>query len=615
MAQHPQFTDIIIPAITLLEKFKNDILKGGQIVKNEIDTLFDKNFSKYLDNQFDKFYNTKTFLFRDDKVKFYETFFPVQLVKGETTITSDNISFSLFDNCNYLTIIGNAGSGKTMLMKHLFLQSYTKFLRIPIVIELRHLNDYNGNVIDYIYKTLLENKILPSEKILERVLESGKFLFLFDGYDEIYSNHKKVITEQIEAFVDRYSNNFFVITSRPGAEAESLTRFENYHAEDLSDSQIHHFVTQQLNIVDELELSSRILKVIKRSDNKDYVTYLRNPLLLSMFILTFKQYPDLPRSKNKFYWNVFDTLVTKHDSLSKKGGFQHERKTGLQNEDIEKILKWFGYISLFRGKYSFDKQFFTETLKDIKSKLNLDFDIEQLISDLTVSVSLIIIDGLEYKFPHKSFQEYFCASLIRDLDLESKKKVYTEKLPKESIKAQSQSNFWNLCMELDKIYFIELFVLPILNTFLQKLKRNVTIEKFVKLTGFGFLFIYDKNRKSYLIGPSTAQNSIAIEILKFFESQIFWPLTDSELFEQHFGLNCLEKIFDEYKGGSFVIGDEEYVLTPTLEKLNQFEPEFNEKMNLSIKIREFTEKIKGIISTITDEVENEKKQNVSLLDI
>lgn len=126
-----------------------------------------------------------------------------------------------------------------------------------------------------------------------------------------------------------------------------MSRFQNYYVNELDDTEIKQFIQKQLSIVSESDLSMKIIEVIDKPESQAYKEYLRSPLLLSMFILTFKQFPDLPKSKNKFYYNVFDTLITKHDSLSKRGGFQHERMTGLQNEDIEIILKWFSYLTLF----------------------------------------------------------------------------------------------------------------------------------------------------------------------------------------------------------------------------------------------------------------------------
>jgi hypothetical protein len=347
-----------------------------------------------------------------------------------------------------------------MLMKHFFLSSIKEQFRIPIVIELRGLNEFNGSLIEYIHQVIFNNKLSPTERILERLLTSGNFIFLLDGYDEIYSNRKFKITSELEDFIDKYHTNNYIITSRPGSGIETFPRFSNYLVQPLNSQEVNEFIHLQLKENEDSKLAEKIIEVISRPENFDYRNFLSSPLLLSMFILTFNSYPELPKRKSKFYWNVFDTLATKHDTFTKKGGYQHERKTGLQNEEFEKILKWFSYISLFEGKYSFDDQYLVTKLNDIKSKLGLSCNTEKLIQDLTLAIAIIIIDGIEYRFPHKSLQEYFCASLIQEQSIESKERIYTNKLQLQIAKSYGgNENFWNLCFELDKVYFCKFFLI------------------------------------------------------------------------------------------------------------------------------------------------------------
>jgi hypothetical protein len=604
-----------VSALTLLTKFKDEILKITKITKEELNFFFDKNLSKYLDNQFDKFYTTKTFHFRDNKVNFYETFFPVTLKVEENLLDTSRVSSLYFEKSNYITVIGIAGSGKTMLMKHFFLNSYSELFRIPVVIELRHLNEYDGDVIKYFYSVLLEYKVVPSSRILERILESGKFLFLLDGYDEIYSDHKKKITEQIEGFVDKYSNNYFVLTSRPGADAEHLSRFENYYVQELSDTQIIDFVRQQLLLADDSRLGDKIIQVIKKPENEDYKNNLRNPLLLSMFLLTFRQYPDLPRSRSKFYWNVFDTLATKHDSLSKKGGFQHERKSGLQIEDFEIILRWLAYITLFKGKYSFDRQFFSETLQEIKRKLYYNYEIESLISDLTVSISIIIIDGLEYKFPHKSFQEYFCAGLIKSLDVQSKKKVYETKFGEYFNKTNSESNLWELCLDSDKISFLELWVLPILENNVAKLKKDPSVVNFRALTGYApILIIYDSQSMPFDFTFSYTV-TLFTRCISFLKMHIFNSIFDDHIATEYLKINGVDALMTkEYVTMSdFIFGGNTFDINVIDLAKDGFE--LSSKLEIPRKVHIFIELIEQKIKGLKIDLENERKQTISLLDI
>ncbi|KGO88634.1 hypothetical protein Q765_01660 [Flavobacterium rivuli WB 3.3-2 = DSM 21788] len=508
--------------LKLLTVFKEPLFAATNGVKEEFIQAFNNGLIEFLENYYDKYSNTKTFIYRDEKADFYDIYYPVTLKNRGKSIFKITDLKHLFNNNDYITIIGTAGSGKSMLMKHIFLSTINQSYKIPIVLELRNLNDYDGSLFDYISESLLSNKLVKSKNFIERILSKGNFLFLFDGYDEIYSSNKNKTTNEIENFVDLYNKNIFVITSRPGANCESLQRFNNFYVEPLTDQQIKDFITQQYKYQDDKESIEKVVAVIENPLNRDYKDYLTNPLLLSMFIFTFNNYPELPRSKNKFYWNVFDTLCTKHDTFTKKGSWLHERKSGLLNEDFENILKWFSYITLFKGRYNFDEKYLKTNFSEIIKKLDLKINLEDLIYDLNVSISILILDGTDYTFPHKSLQEYFCALLIKELNENQKEKIYTEKFANLSHNSTGGNlNFFKLCYELDKSSFLKYYLIPQAKNFLSKIDNSTTeklIKSFIREFGFTIEFQESKNNK-WSIKMMTYSQVGSESFLSFFKTQ------------------------------------------------------------------------------------------------
>lgn len=508
--------------IQLLNTFKEPLFNVTKDFKEEFVNAFNSGLNNYLENYYDKYSKTKTFIYREERVDFYDIFYPVTLSQKGQKLGNITDLKELFKNGNFLTIIGSAGSGKSMLMKHIFLSTIKQSFRIPIVVELRNLNDFNGTLFDYISEIILRNRLNSSKKIIQRALNDGSFLFLFDGYDEIFSSSKDKITKQIEDFVDTYNKNIFVVTSRPGANCESLERFDNYRVQSLSKNQIVEFINLQYKNEESKESSEKIISVIENPQNKDYKEYLSNPLLLSMFIFTFNNYPELPKSKNKFYWNVFDTLCTKHDSFTKKGSWLHERKSKLLNEDFENILKWFSYITIFKGKYNFDEAYLKSMLLDIKDKLSLTVNHDDLVYDLTVSIAILILDGTDYTFPHKSLQEYFCAYLIKGLNEDQKQKIYSEKFNHlSSFSTGGNLNFYKLCYELDKHYFTKYFLIPRAKDFISTID-NSSDEKLIKsfMKEFRLSFGFTKDFK---IGTMTSGALASDSFLSFFKNQRCTP--------------------------------------------------------------------------------------------
>lgn len=502
--------DIITMQIvnSLLLVFKEKISKNLEAIQDEVNQIIDNGLKKYIINQTEKYSKTKTFLFRDCLVNFYDIYFPLSITTGkkDPSLTREKESnsptdiLSLLNTHKYITILGNAGSGKSMLLKHTFLSHLKEKKKIPIIIELRALNSYNSTIEEYIKTNIFDYHLSQNSTISERLLQTGNFLFLLDGFDELVCSTKEKNFNEINHFIEKYSENFFIITSRPGANVESLDRFPNFYLVALSPSQIKGFIHKQLSINNDWELEHKLLNEIQKPINRSYTEYLSNPLLLSMFILTYNTYPELPRSKNKFYFNVFDTLCTRHDSFTKGGGFLHDKKTKLQNEDFEKILKHFSFISFFEEKYIFDLQYLKDKLIYIKNLLDYtSINIEDLIYDLTVSIAIIVIDGTQYTFPHRSLQEYFTALLINEQSGTIKERIYKEKFINSETEIthwiQNYYNLWSLCEEIDPVGYNKYLIIPLME---KVINRNLnTHDSINSLITMSHLCITTKNTGLY----------------------------------------------------------------------------------------------------------------------
>lgn len=458
-------------AAPLAQALTDKVIKVCNYCGDEIKQALREDIIKYIGNFSEKFSKIKTFLF-NDRIPFYDVYFPLSLKANHSTINVPDMPDSLFEKNNYLTILGHAGCGKTMIMRHLFLSACEKSSKLPIVVELRKLKEYNGDLKDYISEKVFSFNLSQNAHIYQRMLESGDFLFLFDGYDEISLDKKDSITRNLEDFVDLYPKNYYLLTSRPGAGAENLERFENFFVNGLSEPQVLEFIDKQLSIenTDEnKELSAKIKEVLSEAKGTAYMKYMSSPLLLSMFILTFNEHPELPQKKSSFYYNVFDTLHSKHDAKSKSGGYQHEKKTKLSEDDIRKVLEAYCFVSYLQSVFDFSPQYIHITITKMLKSLNLSFDVDDFIYDLSVSISLWVQDGTSYIFPHRSLQEFFAASYIANSREDVKAIIYGDRLKK--IKNVESQNFWELCEELDESCFTQYFLIPSMEEYRKSLEK------------------------------------------------------------------------------------------------------------------------------------------------
>jgi len=348
-----------------------------------------------------------------------------------------------------------------------------------------------------------------NDRIIQRLLNSGDFVFFLDGYDEITSIKKEKVTKEIDDLVKLYNKNYYLLTSRPYTEIDLLPLFHNFVVCELSDEDINQFIKKQIPI-EEKELSDKIIEAVNSQENFSYKSFLSNPLLLSMFILTFQSYSSIPQKRSEFYSQVFDALFSVHDSMSKLA-FVREKQCGLSKEQIIEVLKLFSFLSYFEEKFVFNGTYMDEKFKIIKEKKkHISFDNTKLTIDLQVAIGILNKEGTDYTFPHRSLQEYFAALYISSLSDDHKKVIYTKILDtlterEGGLRIESRANFYLLLSELDEKSVIKHAIVPFLDHYVTS--ANFDNESFeLVINDFGNLMsIFDAF--SYILKNNELNNA------------------------------------------------------------------------------------------------------------
>ena len=447
--------------------FVQELLKEGKLILSEIVAegrqLLGSSIEEYLRLQIKKYAHLKTLLRGNTPVYIYDIYYHLNVYNDNHTADTKNIK-NVFSKSHYITVIGDAGSGKSTLIKHLFLNTITTKYAIPILVELRYLNTTDDALMDYICDKILENKISQNDKILDRLLEKGKFVFFLDGFDELNSERKQVVVEDICNFTTKYQKNKFILTTRPFSDIENLPSFHNYKISQLkrSTGDIDAFIDLQLT--EEPELANKIKHSLNYNKSKYIESFMKNPLLLSLYILTFQSNAQIPDKKYIFYRRVVNALFAEHDSKTKLG-FVRQKKSGLSQELLEEVLKVFCFLSFFDGRFVFDYDYIDCKLREIKGKLShIKFDNMDLLYDLKSAIALWVEDNAEYSFAHRSLQEYFAVLFIKNLTEDNKSKLYSKIIDRfsEGRNLNEVENFLSLCSEMDALHYNKFYYLPLL---------------------------------------------------------------------------------------------------------------------------------------------------------
>lgn len=572
--------------------------------KDEISHYFNDGILDYLSASIDKYQNMKTLLHRQP-TSFYDIYYPTKLQWDHKVITTDSVS-QLFKQHNCITIIGDAGSGKSTLVKHLFLSSLLQAYKTPILVTLRDLNIQKSNLEIYISEEILNQKLSPSSDYLKKLLENGEFLFILDGYDEIKSSEKQEITKALENFIDIYPKNNFILTSRPYSNIEYFKNFQNYLIKDLTRADQAEFIKLQ---VKENILAEKIIESLQESKQKYIDSFLKNSLLLTLYILTYSKNSSIPSNKYVFYRRVFDVLFAEHDSATKIG-FEREIKTHLDQESLEKILQIFSFLSYFANKFDFDKNYVTKILTTIKKKYkNLIFANNDFIDDMKLTIGLWTEDCGVYSFAHRSMQEYFAATYIQQLDKDGKRRVY-EKItnfndddPIVFMDFDIQ-NFLSLCYEMDRKNFIQYYSIPLVKKIKQLFVNNSVLN--YEFTYMNEGFYCDIERSSFVI----TNDFVLLEKMIITPNSSFsFVLNDLGLI---FSNNRKHKDFEKYiniKLQSRHDGSEnERYSLPENDQITQDYIDFLEEIGITKKLKSYVKKLEKMEKDF--EAELKKSQTI-----
>lgn len=527
---------------TILEKYMDPIIeKIKEISKSEWEKFkidSDIAFIKYFENAYEKYSKIKTILYRTEPKYLYDFFeFPNLEKEYDEQIDSSHVN-NLLDISHFLIVRGTGGIGKSTFMKHLFIDELNQKDLIPIFIELKDLNeiDCDYNIQDFIFNKLYNLGSKINEKYLGYALQSGCFLLLLDGYDEILSDKKNVFFKKLTDFCDLYSNNYYIISSRPYSEFIEFQRFTVLSLCNFSKE-------QAISLVEKIDFDQKIKKqfsqALSESLYEKHESFASNPLLLNIMLLTYDNYGDIPEKLHLFYANAFETLYSKHDAT--KGGYKRELKTKLSIDQFKKAFSNFCFITYFQGKMEFTNQDLFAFFE--KSKINnVEFDVEAMIDDLVNSICVLYKEGLNYRFTHRSFQEYFSALFLKELSDENLSKMSIELIKKDVHRAAKDSVFYML-YDMAEARMEQNVILPLL----EMIEKECTCDKydfyFLKLKldfRFDFLDDFDDPNIPKLVLISRASDEIVQFIKEFFlyyRTRYFkhFNSDDSQL------LKCLEK--------------------------------------------------------------------------
>ncbi len=383
--------------------------------------------------------------------------------KDEKEILLDDIfkEFLLDNARNFLTLLGDFGTGKTSFSVHYFIRLAKSYLinyenRIPLFISLKN---YPGklNIEEFIVKEFYENfNITLSFEIFLKLALQGRFVFFIDGFDEMASLSNQKMTEENFRELTKLSfeNILFMKNSCERIQKANkvfLTCRTHYFFDEVQEKAIlksNHTVLYRdyatktnyeiakikLKEFNDKQIKEYVFKNVKNEDTtRDILTTIENtynlhelstrPLLLEMIIKTLPVLKDKKKINAANLYKAYTQRWIQWDFW--RSQMKPEGKRNFMWEMAFKMYSKGGDFSLHYTKLDKPKsEYFKQDLGDTDDYYKYE----------TTTCTFLNRDANgNYTFIHKSFMEYFLAEYYWDSIINRQERLYlSSELNKET---------------------------------------------------------------------------------------------------------------------------------------------------------------------------------------
>ena len=433
---------------------------------------FASTFTRYLDRITKKYCFIKT-LFYSDSPRYIYDFYVLQDLKNSRGPVEDADVRTLLALGTRFLVTGTGGSGKSIFMRHLLLDAIVNTDLIPVYIELRNLNDSPKSIYDSIPMEFRLHGLSIEQPSIDKLLEKGRLLILLDGFDELSPEKRDGVRKDIRSLTSRFPDSKLIMTSRPETHSTGWHQFVEYALSPLSLDKIKTLVSH-LDMDDASRI--RFLTDLEDSLFESHSSFLSNPLLLNLMAVSYDRNASVPTKRHLFYSQVFDALWNQHDAM--KDSFVRPRECGLLKDDFMDLFGAFSVQAYLDSRTSFSSTIAREYAARGASLLQMDsVTSESFLADLLSATCMIVKDGTELHYTHRSFQEYFTAHFL----LRSTPGVRADAWD-EILSRQQFDSVLELLYEMDPTVVISEFLVPSIQQIVDKLdaSENAYLE-YVKI--------------------------------------------------------------------------------------------------------------------------------------
>ena len=327
-------------------------------------------------------------------------------------------------NSRIKIIYGPSGIGKTTLLRFWAYTQADKCVNlidsaVPIFIELRNYG-LNRSIKILVQNALNKRGYVCSNESLTADLLNKRFIFFFDGFDEIAQNYQSDALSEIVGFSEDFPNHKLIISSRTGIELR-IPGSLSFDIQPLD--------RERVELIVELNLGPRKHEFLNQLYQLGLINEMGNTLLLLLTINVFQKQSTIPVTRTKIIENSIDWLEkwaeSKYPKMQSKINFKI--KIALLNEAAF-LIKQNDFGASLTEPYI--TKFLSEQLRIYEEAREVEPGLEKMAALKELSTTgFVHIDEYGLSFNSTIFLNYFAATRLSELYMENKD-VLNDKIDK-----------------------------------------------------------------------------------------------------------------------------------------------------------------------------------------
>lgn len=298
------------------------------------------------------------------------------------------------EDSNYIKLIGEAGLGKSRVMKHLQYNDAKEGIAFPVYVELKELSDFKSSIME-----LIAEKAGLDDKACVLLMKSGGMRLYLDGVNEMLCSdkNKRILCSQIDELAVKYPKTIILVSDRECSQVSVRMDIPTFLICKLDKDMINEFIHKNS---ESKEYEDRAYKVLE--ENNYLYNIVKTPFMLGTFIGLVEHGGYKKRITNESQLiEVFVKSLIYREAYEKKE---------VRADKIEMLLTYLlvGQKSLEDRRFSCGKEVVLARFRKCKEYYGFEIDTDEIFEIIVQMGFLEKVQGDErYTFTNEFYENYF----------------------------------------------------------------------------------------------------------------------------------------------------------------------------------------------------------------